>query len=764
MNKKTFKTKLKKLSSELISSIIRHFAIITKMVFLLTIISCYFFIKSSTNHLESEQINHIKSTSSNAYRNIYSNISYAKYQLHYVAKQLAKTGGNQNKVDKILSSYKTNINDDFDLVTTWNMYSWINNKDMLTVDGFEGKLNKPINMSHRDYLQITKKYPTKLVYGSTVKGAISGRHIIPIAIGVIDDYSFRYSGTIVFGVDIEKLSARVEVALIDDLAKFLIIDDNQNIIFKSSHMNNREARKIIASSDLEDIGADGQQNAGNLFLKIRPMSNIGGAKKNLYLIVSNNEEIFADKKKNLIIKNLLAFLTVALVLFLFMARIYYKIVRPVKVLSDYASNIAKHKHRTIISEDFLGSKEFQQLYKTLRSIERHIETEHSLKDQLATSNKRLQSLVKSINHDLRNYIAGIAGLADILEENLKNKNQCAEENANLIQMIKSQSQDILSFATSLLNNDKIEEEAAKINQNQNFDAKELIENIIFLAQKFIKEQGVEIAIEADTKIPSVLTNKVKFRQILDNLITNAIKYSPKGSKVTITIKQQQKHLHIKIADNGIGMSKEETDMALGGHGREIAKNNLNKTIDSHGIGLPIVKQAIDEIGAKMHIESTKGQGTNIELWFDAAQNADDEKSPNFSNEEKIIIIADDEKVNLLILKRLIQKSDKEGRIHIISAHNGQEVIDILQTAPQKIDLMFLDNNMPKLNGTDTAKKIRKMHSFANVPLIAVSGDNDVDSIKTALEAGFNDYISKPFTAEALEKVLIDNLFLNFRNR
>ncbi len=443
-----------------ISSIVRYFSLITKLLVVLTAISCFFYISSSMQELRTQEINQVRIANNLIYRTIYSNISYAKYQLFHVSRQIKNIDGDKQKINQILSSYKTNINNNFDVVTTWNMFSWIDHNDKLSIDGFEGILRKPIDMSHRNYLSITKQDPGKVVFGKALIGAISGRLIVPIATGVVNDKG-KYIGSIVFGIDIGKLTAELENSVKNDLSQFLILDHSKNTILKSSFLSNDEEKFIVDKVNLnQDFIYDEVNYLGdNLFVKVDKMAELTGDKNKFYLLTVNDVKLFESKVSNLITKQLFACLMIFLFIFLMLAKLYYRIVRPIKVLSEYANNIVKHKHNKILFED-LGSKEFDNLYKALSSIENHFEIETSLRYQLDKANQSKTTLLKSISHDLRNYISGISGLAEIIVENVSDKKldkknkelQNSEiQIADLAKLIIKQSSRMLGFTKDILN-------------------------------------------------------------------------------------------------------------------------------------------------------------------------------------------------------------------------------------------------------------------------------------------------------------------------
>ena len=237
------------------------------------------------------------------------------------------------------------------------------------------------------------------------------------------------------------------------------------------------------------------------------------------------------------------------------------------------------------------------------------------------------NFIPQITHDLRNYLGGISGLANIVldninaylkkqeaigikpDKNLKEILECAN-------MLTPYSNEALCYVEDLLNNAQMQSGKFTLGKLEDCNIGELVKELLVFNQSFISDHQINVETNIAENLPKLKTDIIRLKQILINLITNAVKYSPKGNKVEILVSQNQNsQIQITISDSGIGMSREEIQMALNGNGKEIDKSVLNKPIDSHGLGMPIVKQLVDLLGAKMEIESEKGKGTKILLCF-----------------------------------------------------------------------------------------------------------------------------------------------------
>lgn len=234
--------------------------------------------------------------------------------------------------------------------------------------------------------------------------------------------------------------------------------------------------------------------------------------------------------------------------------------------------------------------------------------------------------VPQITHDLRNYIGGIFGLANIISENIaayKAKQEASgfklddnlKEISECANMLAPYSDEALHYVEDILYSTQIETRKFTLGKIEECDLEELIKRLLIFNKTFFINQKVIVETEIEENLPKLKTDIFRLKQILTNLITNAVKYSNAGSKVRIVVKNINCQIQIEIIDSGIGMTPEEIKMALNGNGKNIDKSGLNKSIDSHGLGMPIVKQLIELLGDKMEIKSEKGVGTTILLTF-----------------------------------------------------------------------------------------------------------------------------------------------------
>jgi signal transduction histidine kinase len=241
-----------------------------------------------------------------------------------------------------------------------------------------------------------------------------------------------------------------------------------------------------------------------------------------------------------------------------------------------------------------------------------------------------QTLLPHITHDLRNYINGIFGLASIIADNI-NSYQAKQtdlgfklddnlkEVSEIANMLAPYTGEAFHYLEDMLDATQVETGKFTLGKIEDCDLKELIDRLLIFNKGFINDHQITIETNIEDNLPKLPCDIFRLKQLLTNLITNAVKYSNRGNKVNITVKhlktEIKDQIYIEIADHGIGMTKEEISMALNGDGKKIDKLDLDHPLDSHGLGLPIVKQLLGLMKGEMEIESKKEEGTKVKLWF-----------------------------------------------------------------------------------------------------------------------------------------------------
>ncbi|MFT6077061.1 MAG: signal transduction histidine kinase [Myxococcota bacterium] len=490
------------------------------------------------------------------------------------------------EVDKM--SLFRQMNNDVSILS-WTSFDWVDKNNLQTVNSGIGIRKNPPNMSSRQYTESARENPWISQISFPTLGNPSQTWVIPFGTGITDNED-NFLGIVVVGFNISAFEKKIQQKLTSE-AIFVIIDEDSNIILQS------QSKEFDHKSDFyKKINAQERfvEKSGVLTKKISTPKNKFFYYKKMddypyTILVGYNDNYLYDKFINLILPHLIEFIVITIfflmILYLFKTRIL-----------------------------------------ALLSVER------SLKEQLKQSSQAKTDLLKNISHDLRNYISGISGLANIMtleksphvikkstREELSNK---LLQDKEFSRLICDSADEMLGYVRDLLDIDQAESGCIRLDTFEECDIKDLFEKILFLNKEFVESHQITIKTSIDDDLETLRCDKRRLRSVLDNLITNAVKYSPKGGNIDIVAincdDSGKKTIYIEITDSGIGMDKKEIKKALSGDGMEIKKSNLKQPVDCHGIGMPLVKKIIDAMEAKMEIKSNKGKGTTIKIWI--AQN------------------------------------------------------------------------------------------------------------------------------------------------
>ena len=648
--------------------------------------------------------------------------------------QIEENPRNKTHINNILRRYRTNpsLSETF----SWTIFSWADSKDKLVVDAFYGIIQNPIDLSGRDYISSVREKPGKFYLGSPVIGSTSKKWMIPGGMGLVDNAG-EYIGTMTIGFSIKFLSEIIQRNI-----------ENENITVKL--FDNKNQLPVFFSSAVSTTSFQDKQKSLSNETKIL-LDKAKVSDKAIYDI-----SILGDQRGYLAKKIEDYDLTLILE--------YDKHAIHKELWSNILSRIVEIIVILIIS----GVLMFL-IYKRENSQKKLFK---KLKERAEVDNEAKTNLLRTISHDLRNYISGIVGLSNTIADNNKsNQNSLTEETKDFCKMISNQSSEMLDFVQELLDINQAESGIIRLGKIEKCNIGELVDKILTFNRFLAEENKIDIVSDVKKNIPLLKCDKRRFRQILDNLIINAIKYSPENSEVKISAKylKSENKIYIEIADKGIGMSEQDIAKAFSGSGKEIDKSAVNKPVDSHGIGLPLVKKLVSLHNAEIKIDSEIGKGTKIKLWFDVnnlceEQSGEETKKNSIKEYEKkqikmespkTILLVDDDMINLMLLKHIIDSTNHK----ILIAHNTEEALDIL--VKKYCDLIFTDLNMPGLSGIQAIKLIRsdnKYKEYNKIPIIVITGNSDEETKRKVLDAGANHCMSKPLIRDNILKVVNKLLF------
>lgn len=360
----------------------------------------------------------------------------------------------------------------------------------------------------------------------------------------------------------------------------------------------------------------------------------------------------------------------------------------------------------------------------------------------------------NMSHDIRTPMNAIIGYTQLLENNLDNKKQAMD----YISKLKSSSTILLSLINYILEMTQIE--SGKLDLKKEIgDLDDLVKNINVVVEPLIKEKKLHYSYHLEIEHHHIIYDKTKLREIVLNILSNAIKYTPEGGNVELLIQEisfenNKVKYHFIIIDNGIGMKEDFLPHIFEEFARE--KTSTESKVPGVGLGLPIVKSLIDMMNGTIQVESKLNKGTKftVELSFLTSlqvENVNERNTSTLDFSGKHILLVEDNELNAEIGIELLNTF----KVIIDLAKNGEECIKILEKMQEGYyDLILMDIQMPIMDGYEATKIIRSFNNKnAQIPIIAMTANAFEEDRKHALQLGMNEHLAKPVDIEKLKDVL-----------
>ena len=357
--------------------------------------------------------------------------------------------------------------------------------------------------------------------------------------------------------------------------------------------------------------------------------------------------------------------------------------------------------------------------------------------------------LSNMSHEMRTPLNGIIGTVNLL---LQETN--AQERQHYLEVLKHSSEHMFSVVNDVLDFSRMEADKMEFSRD-NFNMKNFLENMytVFRSQFDSKKIALEFHID-DQLDNNFITDETRLRQVLNNLIGNAQKFTDKG-KVECTVKQlaadsDTATIHFSIRDTGIGLSPEKMELVFEAFNQ--GELSTTRRYGGTGLGLTISKKIISSLGGELKVDSKLGKGSifyfTLELPFGKNRPVitDTNRIDSLPSLKGIkVLIAEDSAINMKIARRFLERWD----VTVSEAVNGQEAVNNL--AVNNYDLLLLDLDMPVMDGFTALKEIRKFNK--NIPIIAFTAAVLPEMKKELSEKGFTDFLQKPFRPEELHKVV-----------
>lgn len=460
---------------------------------------------------------------------------------------------------------------------------------------------------------------------------------------------------------------------------------------------------------------------------------------------------------------LLALLSAALLTATFLAyRLGSRVSLPITELANTAKRITED-HDVSTRQERLSDDETGQLVDAFNEMMTVIENRETAlveaKESAEASSRAKDDFLSVISHELRTPLNPIIGYVEILQRSITD-----EDNSKKLALVRQYSEHLQDIIDRVIDFSRFERGELVLNEEA-VDYKKLCNNVVHLLENQAKEKGVQLTyahkeseIFKDSTEQNIKIDRVKLQQVILNLIANAIKFTSNGSvHLSSELKLSPIHdamLRIEVADTGIGIDEADAERIFLPFSQ--IDPSLTRQYSGMGLGLAITRRIVSAMRGTIDLQSEKGQGSTF--WFEIPVTLTSETDPDpldrefpthsGSSKKRRVLLVDDQLVNLELGESMLASCGHE----VITARSGKDAIEIAQK--ESFNLIILDIKMPKMNGYETAKELRKLENGRKrTPIIALTAHVTTKGSEECFEAGMDDFLSKPFNTERLNQIV-----------
>ncbi|WP_158541221.1 ATP-binding protein [Marinomonas piezotolerans] len=456
-------------------------------------------------------------------------------------------------------------------------------------------------------------------------------------------------------------------------------------------------------------------------------------------------------------ENTMNLISIAIVLYLFLLALFFHLymTKAITRLTSSFSRFLKGDLSATIShtnrQDEIGV--LAQAASRFRDVSIDLEKEKKAAEH---TSKVKSEFLANMSHEIRTPMNGILGMASQLSHT-----NLAESQKEMLDIIMSSGESLLVIINDVLDLSKIEADKIEL-EHRSVDLKNMLRDLELLFRAQADAKGIDLYIQTCPIHDNIIFigDETRIKQILMNLLGNAIKFTDQG-KVALSVDvisslDNKLTLQFSVEDTGLGIEPDRVEKIFEAFSQ--ADTSITRKFGGTGLGLTITSKLLALMGSVLNVESEVNKGSKFSFTIHAEkcdlekltdQNELDVKKQNNNNYSDLnILVAEDNKTNQIVIKGFLNTLSV-GAITI--AEDGDQAINLCNS--NSFDLIFMDMQMPIIDGLQATKEIKKMESYLNVPIIALTANVFEDDKKQCAEAGMCDFLGKPINLDDLERIL-----------
>ncbi|MBR10296.1 MAG: hypothetical protein CMP48_21725 [Rickettsiales bacterium] len=410
---------------------------------------------------------------------------------------------------------------------------------------------------------------------------------------------------------------------------------------------------------------------------------------------------------------------------------------------------------SIVANKVDGDVIFTSFIRDISDRKRNEEELMNAKEKAEQASKSKADFLSTMSHEIRTPMNGLSGTIDyLLDENPR------QDQIDSLKLMRHSCESLLVILNDILDLSKIEEGHVEFDQRE-FSLREVCQHIMSTYTQRAEQKSIKLNLDLKDNVPDLLIgDPVRLSQILNNLVSNAIKFTLHGQvelKVQLLDESNSKaKLRLTVQDTGIGIAKGNIDKIFDRFTQ--VHDQSHNTLSGTGLGLSISKKLLQLVGSDLIAESELGTGSTF--YFDVFFNKSEKKETKQYKEENgpinlegiKILLVEDNQINQIVAAKFLKKWNCE----VVFADNGEQALD--QVMMHEFDLILMDIQMPIMNGYQAAEAIRQMPGkLKEIPIIALTADVLPEVREEALRVGMNDLMTKPFNADKLYQIIVEYL-------